>query len=237
MQALKDYRLFIEYKHMKQHAPGGVFVIPSINKLRTWYGVVFVRRGHYAGGIFKFRVDLPPEYNDVNTWPAITFTSQVFNPLVSPQTGELDLKAFFTEWVPTKHYMVNALTYLKKVFYMKDFPFENPANPVAHALFQEDKRVFLERVDACVRASQDSVYVNEPGSSIRFTEPKPAHDVLRDQILRLDLSGRPVSSVGEGGERGDVPASTGVGAKGVVLDDVRVAAEAEAEASGVGDNP
>ncbi|CAM9215588.1 unnamed protein product [Choristocarpus tenellus] len=175
MRALKDYRLTIEYKHMKQHAPGGVFVIPSINHLRTWYGVIFVRRGHYANGIFKFRVELPLEYNDVNSWPVIIFTSYMFNPLVSPSTGELDLKAFFTEWVPTKHYMVNALTYLKKVFYMKDFAFDNPANPEAQKLFQENKRGFLERVDACVRASQKAVYENEPGSSLRFTEPRPAH--------------------------------------------------------------
>lgn len=50
-----DYRLTIEYKHLKQNAPGGVFVIPSVNHLRIWYGVIFVRRGHYANGVFKFR--------------------------------------------------------------------------------------------------------------------------------------------------------------------------------------
>lgn len=55
LQTLKDYRLTIEYKHLKQNAPGGVFVIPSVNHLRIWYGVIFVRRGHYANGIFKFR--------------------------------------------------------------------------------------------------------------------------------------------------------------------------------------
>lgn len=40
---------------------------------------------------------------------------------------------------------------------------------------QDDKRGFLERVEACVRESQDAVYENEDGSSLRFTEPKPAH--------------------------------------------------------------
>lgn len=56
--------------------------------------------------------------------------------MVSPTTGELDLKSVFPEWVPGKHYMVTALTYLKKVFYMKDFSFPRPANPDAQALFQ-----------------------------------------------------------------------------------------------------
>lgn len=40
---------------------------------------------------------------------------------------------------------------------------------------QDDKRAFLERVEACVRESQETVYENEEGSSLRFTEPKPAH--------------------------------------------------------------
>ena len=82
------------------------------------------------------RVELPADYNDVGTWPVVRFTSSVFNPMVSPVTGELDLKSVFPEWVPGKHYMVTALTYLKKVFYMKDFSFPRPANPEAQALFQ-----------------------------------------------------------------------------------------------------
>lgn len=82
------------------------------------------------------RVELPLEYNDADTWPVIRFTSSVFNPMVSPTTGELDLKSVFPEWVPGKHYMVTALTYLKKVFYMKDFSFPRPANPEAQTLFQ-----------------------------------------------------------------------------------------------------
>lgn len=84
----------------------------------------------------QIRVELPPDYNDIGTWPVIRFTSSVFNPMVSPKTGELDLKSVFPEWVPGKHYMVTALTYLKKVFYMKDFSFPRPANAEAQALFQ-----------------------------------------------------------------------------------------------------
>lgn len=87
-------------------------------------------------GLHFERVELPLDYNDAGTWPMIRFTSSVFNPMVSPTTGELDLKSVFPEWVPGKHYMVTALTYLKKVFYMKDFSFPHPANPEAQALFQ-----------------------------------------------------------------------------------------------------
>lgn len=90
----------------------------------------------FLAALHTTRVELPPDYNDAGTWPIIRFTSSVFNPMVSPITGELDLRSVFPEWLPGKHYMVTALTYLKKVFYMKDFSFPRPANPEAQTLFQ-----------------------------------------------------------------------------------------------------
>jgi hypothetical protein len=51
------------------------------------------------------------------------------------QTGELDLRSSFPEWNPDKHYLITVLTFLKKIFYMKDFPpLPAPPNPEAHAL-------------------------------------------------------------------------------------------------------
>ena len=39
------------------------------------------------------------------------------------QTGRLDLKLdeSLKEWIPEKHFLLNALTFLKKIFYMKTF--------------------------------------------------------------------------------------------------------------------
>jgi len=67
-QALRDYKVTIEYKHLKSHAPGGVYLIPSMDSLREFYGIIFVRRGPFTNGIFKFKLTLPPKYNDVNMW-------------------------------------------------------------------------------------------------------------------------------------------------------------------------
>ena len=114
-QALRDYKVTIEYKHLKSHAPGGVYLIPSMNDLRHFYGIIFVRRGHYTNGIFKFQLRLPLRYNDVDTWPQIVFSSNVFNPYVDPNTRELDLKSHYPSWDPSKHYLVTALTLTKKV--------------------------------------------------------------------------------------------------------------------------
>ena len=58
-QALRDYKVTIEFKHLKSHSPGGVYLIPSLAELRTFYGVIFVRRGPFTNGIFKFQLKLP----------------------------------------------------------------------------------------------------------------------------------------------------------------------------------
>lgn len=56
------------------------------------------------------------------------------------QSRELDLKPKFPEWDPELHYMVAVLTYLKSIFYMKDFPASasSVANPAALELYVTD---------------------------------------------------------------------------------------------------
>ena len=57
----------------------------------------------------------------------MVFTSYVFHPLVDPKSGELELYAKFPEWDPELHYTVSVLTYIKKIFYMKDYYTEGGA--------------------------------------------------------------------------------------------------------------
>lgn len=92
-QSLRDYKVTIEYKHLKSHAPGGVYLVPSLDSLRKFDGVIFVRRGPYTNGIFKFVLELPREYNAVNQHPQIRFLSPIYNPYVDPSTGALDIKS------------------------------------------------------------------------------------------------------------------------------------------------
>lgn len=109
---------------------------PNSSTFSLW----IASREHCLCSVYKSyqtRVELPPDYNDVGTWPVIRFTSTVFNPMVSPTTGVVDLKHAFPEWIPAKqHYMVAALTQVKKIFYMKEFPYHQVPNPEAQALFQ-----------------------------------------------------------------------------------------------------
>jgi ubiquitin-protein ligase len=84
-QTMKDYALMIEYKHLAHYAPGGVYVLPSYDNLRVWYGVIFLRRGSYGAGIFRFRYNLPEDYPGEGTRPTVTFLSRVFHPLIHPE--------------------------------------------------------------------------------------------------------------------------------------------------------
>jgi hypothetical protein len=62
-QTMKDYGLMIEYKHLRQHVPGGIYVLPSFDHSRTWYGTIFIHTGLYRNGVFKFTIELPEKYD------------------------------------------------------------------------------------------------------------------------------------------------------------------------------
>lgn len=195
-QALRDYKVTIEYKHLKSHAPGGVFIIPSIDDLRKFHGVIFVRRGPYMNGIFKFTLDLPMMYNDVNTHPTIKFISRVYNPYVDPETGILDIQTTYPRWDPSRHYLVTVLTFVKKIFYAKTFE-DAAANIEAKELAQTNPMAFTTNIHLCVSESNSSLYttnnsdVNDDNSdssssiqmsTLQFSEETLQHRVLRDLL-------------------------------------------------------
>ncbi len=184
-QAMRDYKLSIEYKHLKQHCPGGVYLVPSHDDIRLFHGVIFVRRGAFTNGIFKFTLQCPPNYNDVNTHPTVQFSSYVYNPHVHPDTGMVDLPMAFPTWNPSKHFLVTVLTYLKRIFYIKDYNELSTdhqsllPNQEALKLFQTDGGAYRRRVQECVKESQRSIYLNDPGCTINFNKDDPRHDTLR----------------------------------------------------------
>ncbi|KAL7522244.1 hypothetical protein ACHAWX_006936 [Stephanocyclus meneghinianus] len=188
-QALRDYKLTIEYKHLKQHCPGGVYLIPSFDDIRLFHGVIFVRRGSFTNGIFKFTLECDPKYNDRNLHPKVTFSSYVYNPHVHPDTGEVDLRIAYPVWDSSKHYLVTALTYVKRIFYRKDYNEVGEdeeakfPNQEALRLFKTDPDAYRRRVQECVRESQRSVFLNDPGCTIRFKEEEKSYEIFRD-IMR-----------------------------------------------------
>ena len=135
---MKNYHLHVEYRHLHQHAPPGLYVLPSFTDIRTWYGVVFLRSGAFRDAIFKFRLDIPHTYPENDARPSVVFSSTVFHPLVDPVTGVLDLSARFPSWTAGKDYIIHVLLYIKKIFYVKDFASFAAVNAEAHALAAQD---------------------------------------------------------------------------------------------------
>jgi len=181
-QALRDYKVTIEYKHLKQHAPGGVYLVPSTENLRHFYGVIFVRRGPFTNGIFKFQIRLQESYNAINTHPSIIFDSYVYNPHVDESTGKLDVSAAYPRWDPHRHYLVTVLTFLKKIFYVKSFGPDAKANLEAKELSKSNPEEYRRKVENCVQESQKAIYMNEPGCTAQFKEEDLSHQVLRDLL-------------------------------------------------------
>ncbi|CDW57163.1 UQ con domain containing protein [Trichuris trichiura] len=55
-----------------------------------WNGLLFVGRGPYQGGIFRFQLSLPALFPNV-TYPFnLKFTSSVYHPAVDQLTGDVD---------------------------------------------------------------------------------------------------------------------------------------------------
>lgn len=192
-KAMRDYKLSIEYKHLKQSCPGGVHLVPSFDDLRLFYGVIFVRRGISTDGIFKFTLQCPPNYNNVGSRPVVRFTSYVYNPHVHPRTGEVDLAVAYPDWDPSKHFLVTVLTYVKRIFYVKHYgelseeEQRRLPNQEALRLFQSDQAAYARRIFECVKESQRSVYLNEPGSTIQFSEEARVHEQLRTKMKQRFL--------------------------------------------------
>jgi ubiquitin-protein ligase len=187
-QAMRNYKLSIEYKHLKSHCPGGVFIVPSFDDVRLFHGVIFIRRGAFNNGIFKFTLTCPPKYNDANTHPKVVFSSYVYNPHVHPKTGEVDMTIPYPEWKPDKHFLVTALTYIKKIFYIKDFSDLSEEeklrlpNQEAYNKFLNDQEGYRRRVAECVKEAQRSTYTSLPGSTIRFAEEDICHQMMRNLL-------------------------------------------------------
>ena len=213
-QSMKNYHLHVEYRHLHQHAPPGLFVLPSFTDIRTWFGVVFLRSGVYRDAIFKFRVDIPFNYPEDGALPSVTFASDVFHPLIDAATGKLELSGRFPTWTAGKDYIIHVLLFVKKIFYVKDFAQFAPMNAEAHALAaahsaetaaaKEGAAVaaadggsstaaaaaaasvseWRKRTRACVEKSIDAKYESEQGSSIVFTPPTPKHEQLRSAVTQ-----------------------------------------------------
>lgn len=165
---MRDFRLAIEYKYLIKHAPGGVYMLPELDNIRKLHGVVFVRRGLWRNGVFRFLVVLPDNYNTTGSFPHVFFTPPIYNPLVHPLTGKLDITvddAILQEWHQDKHFLHTIAMAVKKIFYIKSYAtIPVVANPQAKEELEVNKSEFLAKAEASVEESLQLVRRFEEGA-------------------------------------------------------------------------
>ncbi|KAL4880241.1 ubiquitin-conjugating enzyme/RWD-like protein [Aspergillus karnatakaensis] len=82
--SLRRHQLLQEYASLKHAAPPGVYVSLSPGDPTFWACVIFIRAGPYASAILRFQIRFPPSYPDRP--PLVTFSTDVFHPLIVPLT-------------------------------------------------------------------------------------------------------------------------------------------------------
>lgn len=187
-QAL-EYRLMLEFHMLREFSLSGLFVFPQLNNLLIWHGVIFVRENEYKGGVFKFKLMIPPDYPAVP--PDVIFKSEMYHPLISPTDQTLGLLPQILNWRPRNDCIFKVLAYVKKAFYSPElWTEEGIPNPSASITYQDNRQVFAEQVKNCIQHSESHLGDKDDGSSIRFPQFTTDHQQLLEKIKVKDTGVR-----------------------------------------------
>lgn len=76
--------------HEPHCVPEGVYVLPDEDDYLRWTGVLFVRSGPYATGIFRFSIQFSIASEHL-ALPTVFFPPILLHPIVEPASGRLNL--------------------------------------------------------------------------------------------------------------------------------------------------
>ncbi|KAI8324157.1 UBC-like protein [Martensiomyces pterosporus] len=143
------------------HCPRGVYIMPSLQSINVWHGVMFVKRGYWRDAVIRFRIDIPREYP--NRHPIISLVSPVFHPLVRREDGRFALEQQFPKWTPYSDYIFHALYYFKNAFknrVLKQLEPRDCYNIDAYMKFKGDLPRFREfaRIDSMNSHKPENLY-------------------------------------------------------------------------------
>lgn len=147
----QEYALLAELNLVRRQQPVGLFVIPSSASALMWFGVIFVRQGHYEGGAFKFTIYIPDSFPDCEC-PTVIFESPPFHPMISPTTGEFDSSKSFAKWKRGTNHLWQLLLCLRRCFYQVDV--REPFNTEAANLYENDINMFKHKASESVKLAK-----------------------------------------------------------------------------------
>ncbi|KAE9413675.1 hypothetical protein Angca_003755, partial [Angiostrongylus cantonensis] len=118
---LARHALSSEFARVCRQPIDGMYVVPSANDQFTWFGLLFIRRGIFGGGIFRFSIRMPRGFPNTTYLPVgvlqlirclnvVKFDLHIFHPDICPINRTLDLRRYFPEgWKKDKHHIQNVL--------------------------------------------------------------------------------------------------------------------------------
>uniref|UniRef100_A0A1I7TVU9 UBIQUITIN_CONJUGAT_2 domain-containing protein n=1 Tax=Caenorhabditis tropicalis TaxID=1561998 RepID=A0A1I7TVU9_9PELO len=180
---LVEQALAAEFVEVCRNPIDGIFVSPSVNNKFVWFGVIFIRKGIFGGGIFRFRIQIPSSFPNSTDLPRVIFHQSIFHPLISQK--ELTLARSFPDgWKPEKHSLRRVLIVIQRSFYSFDVDNDSEAS----ILYKEHREKFREIAKECVESSRSMVYdeVEEDCNGIRLL-PWDAliHRTARDKMIQI----------------------------------------------------
>ncbi|KAF2138029.1 uncharacterized protein K452DRAFT_291071 [Aplosporella prunicola CBS 121167] len=84
LPALQKQNLLVEFASLRHTCPDGIYMSILPEDASIWTGVIFVRKGPYAPAILRVQISFPSTYPAVP--PLVTFSTDIFHPLVTPLT-------------------------------------------------------------------------------------------------------------------------------------------------------
>ncbi|KAJ7068260.1 UBC-like protein [Mycena amicta] len=175
----------------RDHCPLGIYVLPSPDTIMVWDGVFFVHKGYFADAVFKFQLTFPPTYP--NMQPQVKFTSDVFHPLVSPNSGTFNLAPRFRPWRPKEHRVFDVLHWVKAAFKkhaLDEIKESDCLNKEAFRLYDDSSMVsrYHESTSSFANLASQSSLLSQSAPSLFDQDRTTSKGAPRDALPFLELS-------------------------------------------------
>ncbi|CAD6186964.1 unnamed protein product [Caenorhabditis auriculariae] len=178
---LVHHALASEFTHFCRNPVDGMYVTPSASDPFKWFGILFIRRGIFGGGIFRFSLNVPMNFPYTSDLPEVIFDNAIFHPLIELKTRKLDLsRSFPNGWKTERHDLLRVLVVVQRIFFFLRVQLRE----------LQHKEKFREMAKEVVETSRAQVY-DEPVDAedlncIRFTPwDASLHEPIREQMITI----------------------------------------------------
>lgn len=185
---LRSQIIALEYEYVCKsldQIPAGIYITPTLENRSRWEGVIFVRKGPFTGGIFKFIIHFP------NAFPSECFRIEVLSTISLPRLdgdGFLSLGKRFVQYSHLETRVLDGIIALHEAF--TNITPNGAVNQGAARLLSENPDSFAQKASKEVKRSRTKVY-NDDFQTLKFTKWNENHAKVRDIILEEHITKNP----------------------------------------------